>query len=594
MKSINSRYILSTVSQILCMTTPRLTRKGLGAGILLCLLLLSSCAIKDDLPLPIRKAVITAFEVEGQCDASGEGYAVASIDNDKRVVELYVDDRVDITKLHVKRMDVTFDAKIAVEDVQTDFPESSFSASGSNAPTLDFSHEVTFVLTTYQTYRWTVRVHQIIKREVYLTGQVGDAIIDHVNQNVVVYVASNKSLSALHADKFSLGGIHGTVTPDPTKSETYDFSQMRTFQVKMAGVDEIQTWRVFVYKTEATEGIEVAAFARSVSATISGTIPMNTQPIVEYRASDVNEWTTIIASQVLVDGTRFTAELIGIRPAITYTYRVSAGTAKSDEKTFTTVSEQHLENGGFDEWSSITATSGKELFQPWAEGKTPYWGTGNPGATTVGNSNSTYKDEDGRRFANLQSKYIAVKFAAGNIFTGDYLETDGTNGVLSFGRPFTSFPTKMRFDYKYKTSTITKTGGDWKEPWGNYISKSMYENFKGQPDSCSVYIALGDWEPVTYTTKNGVSCTCPYLIRTRPSALHLFDMNDSHLIAFAQMTKGEDVNTWTTETITLNYRVKDRQPKYIIVVASSSKYGDYFTGGEESLLQIDNIELLYE
>ena len=30
----------------------------------------SSCAIKDDLPLPVRKAVITAFEVEGQCDAT--------------------------------------------------------------------------------------------------------------------------------------------------------------------------------------------------------------------------------------------------------------------------------------------------------------------------------------------------------------------------------------------------------------------------------------------------------------------------------------------------------------------------------------------
>jgi hypothetical protein len=121
----------------------------------------------------------------------------------------------------------------------------------------------------------------------------------------------------------------------------------------------------------------------------------------------------------------------------------------------------------------------------------------------------------------------------------------------------------------------------------------MYENFKGQPDSCSVYIALGDWEPVTYTAK-GVTYTCPYLIRTRPSALHLFDLNDPHLIAYAQMTKGEDVNSWTTETLNLDYRVRDRQPKYIIVVASSSKYGDYFTGGEESLLQIDNIELLYE
>lgn len=562
--------------------------------LMVALVVFTSCAIKDDLPLPIRKAVITAFEVEGQCDESGEGYAAASIDNDKRVVDLYVDDRVDITKLRVKRMDVTSDAKITVEDVQTDFPESSFSAGGSNAPTLDFSHEVTFVLTTYQTYRWKVRVHQIIKREVYLTGQVGDAIIDPVNQNVVVYVASNKSLGALHVDKFSLGGIHGTVTPDPTKSETFDFSQMRTFQVKMAGVDEIQTWRVFVYKTEATESIEAAAFARSVSATISGTIPMNTQPVVEYRALGTKDWTIIIASQVLVNGTHFTAELTGIRPATTYSYRVSAGTSKSEEKTFTTEGEQHLENGGFDEWSSITATSGKELFQPWAEGKTPYWGTGNPGATTVGNSNSTYKDEDGRRFANLQSKYIAVKFAAGNIFTGDYLETDGTNGVLSFGRPFTSFPTKMRFDYKYKSSPITRTGGAWKETYGNYISKEMYENFKGRPDSCSVYIALGDWEPVTFTTSKGINIQCPYLIRTRPSALHLFDMNDPHLIAFAQMTKGEDVTSWTTETITLDYRVKDRQPKYIIVVASSSKYGDYFTGGEESLLQIDNIELLYE
>ena len=121
----------------------------------------------------------------------------------------------------------------------------------------------------------------------------------------------------------------------------------------------------------------------------------------------------------------------------------------------------------------------------------------------------------------------------------------------------------------------------------------MYENMKGKPDSCSIYIALGDWEPVSYTSK-GVTYTCPYLIRTRPSELHLFDLDSPNLIAFAQLTKGEDVNEWTTSTLTLNYRVRNRQPKYIIVVASSSKYGDYFTGGEESLLQLDNLELLYE
>ena len=572
----------------------RLRNICLSCFLLLSLVTVTSCAIKDDLPLPIRKAVVTAFEVEGQCDETGEGYAEATIDKDKSTIDVYVDDRVDVAKLRVKRMDVTFDAEIALEDAKTPFPNKSFSATGNECPIVDFSNEVTFVLTTYQTYRWKVCVHQIIKREVNLEGQVGDAIIDPVNQNVIMYVASNKNLSALKVHKFSLGSTHGTVTPDPTKYETFDFSQMRTFQVLMANSAEPQTWRVIVYKTEATETVEASAFARSVSATISGTIPMNTQPIVEYHALGTNEWTIINASQVSANDTHFTAELNGIRPATTYAYRVTAGKAKSDELSFTTIAEQHLENGGFEEWSSVTATSGKELFQPWGEAKTHYWDTGNPGATSVGASNSTYKDEDGRRFANLQSKYIVVKFAAGNIFTGDYIETDGTNGVLSFGRSFTSFPTKMRFDYKYKTSTITKTGGNWKESWGYYIPKSMYENLKGQPDTCSIYIALGDWEPVTYTTKNGVSYTCPYLIRTRPSALHLFDMNDSHLIAFGQMTKGEDVNTWTTETITINYRVKNRQPKYIIVVASSSKYGDYFTGGEESLLQLDNVELLYE
>ena len=207
----------------------------------------------------------------------------------------------------------------------------------------------------------------------------------------------------------------------------------------------------------------------------------------------------------------------------------------------------------------------------------------------------TYKDEDGRRYANLLSKYIMIKFAAGNIFTGEYVETDETNGVVSFGRPFTAFPTKMRFDYKYKCGTINRVGADWSEAYSDYIKKEVLDGLKGQPDTACIYIALGDWEPVTYVSeRTGKSTVCPYLIRTRPSALHLFNVNDPHIIAYAQLSKGETVDTWTTETLTLNYRVTDRQPKYIIVVASSSKYGDYFAGGEGSLLKLDNVELLYE
>ena len=58
------------------------------------------------------------------------------------------------------------------------------------------------------------------------------------------------------------------------------------------------------------------------------------------------------------------------------------------------------------------------------------------------------------------------------------------------------------------------------------------------------------------------------------------------------MTCGEDVSTWTTKTLDIAYR-NDRTPTTVIVVASSSKYGDYFTGGEESLLKVDNFKLKY-
>ena len=295
-----------------------------------------------------------------------------------------------------------------------------------------------------------------------------------------------------------------------------------------------------------------------------------------------------MVSEINVNGTRYTAEVTGLTPGTTYEYQVTAGTNTTNIQTFTTVAAQQLDNASFDQWH-IQGSGKNALYLPWAEGGTQYWDTGNHGATTVGASNSTYVTEGNRTFANLQSKYIVIKFAAGNIFTGEYVETDGTNGVLNFGRPFKAFPTKMRFDFKYKTSLITRTGGDWKDAYGDYITRQLYEGLKGRPDSCSVYVALGDWTPTDYKGK-----TCSYLIRTRASALHLMDMNSPNLIAFGQMTCGEDVTQWTTKTIDIEYRVRDRQPTTIIVVASSSKYGDYFTGGEESLLQVDNIELLYE
>lgn len=248
-----------------------------------------------------------------------------------------------------------------------------------------------------------------------------------------------------------------------------------------------------------------------------------------------------------------------------------------------------LENSSFDEWH-VVGSGNKALYNPWKEGGTSYWDTGNKGATTVGASNSTYGIEDGRTYANLQSKFIVIKFAAGNIFTGSYLKTDGSNGILSLGRPFNGYPSKLQFDYTYKSSIVNKGGGKWDERYSRYISQQTYDEMRGKPDSCCIWIALiGDKDEEEY---EGV--TYPYIIRTRPSTLKLFDPNSDNVIAYASFTSGDDQEDWTTRTISLNYRHSNRTPKYIIVVATSSKYGDYFIGGDGSLLKLDNLKLLYD
>ena len=74
----------------------------------------------------------------------------------------------------------------------------------------------------------------------------------------------------------------------------------------------------------------------------------------------------------------------------------------------------------------------------------------------------------------------------------------------------------------------------------------------------------------------------------------MFDKNDPHVIAYAEISSGESVPEYTPFTLELEYRDTSRIPSYIIVVASASKYGDYFTGGDGSVLFIDDFSLEYD
>ena len=545
---------------------------------LLSVSLLFSCAIENDIPYPILEASISSIEVEGQRAGTDSQDKNAIIDKAQRTVTLYVNDSVDITRLKITKL--MLDPRTATIGIDSaacvnyeKFPTTDFASLDSlplSANTrVNFSKPVGLTLSTYQDYQWKVTVNQIIQRDIEVEGLV-TPVIDESTCNVVLYVGPNQDLANLNVTKINLGGEFGRVMPDP--STITDYSSPVQFDVQYAwekGSNKWTKWTVVVVRNKEDQGALSNIFPMTTKAILNGSIQSGKTPVVEYKKQSDASWNTVPDSDVSVSGTSFTATLTGLTASTTYVYRVNVDGTTGNEQSFTTAAAVPLENGSFDNWSSEAATNGT-LWQPWST--TSFWDTGNKGATTIADSNSTPTTETcngSGKAASLETKWVVLKLAAGNIFTGSYVRTDGTNGVLSFGCEFNSFPSKLRINYKYTSATIDKVGDD------------SLENLKGRPDSCHIYIALTDWD-------------APLEIRTRPSERQLFNKNDSHVIAYAEYISGSSDAQYKQKDLVLDYRYTNRTPKYILIVASASKYGDYFTGGVGSKLLIDNFELIYD
>lgn len=533
----------------------------------------ASCAIENDIPYPLRVASISSIEVEGQRAAEGATDATAVIDKAAGTVTLYVNDSVDITRLKITRLvldprEATIGIDSAVCDNYGKFPTNDFASLDSlplSANTrVDFSEPVTMTLSTYQDYPWKVTVNQIIQRDVDVYGMVNH-VLDVNSRNVIIYVNPKEvpDLSNVQIKKLNLGGEYGKVTPDPTT--VHDFTKSQTFYAARHGEDTWQEWKVFVYQTEeggSTGSSDV--FAMVTRATVKGSVQSGKIPTVEYRKQGSSDWNTVPAANVTTSGTSFTATLTGLSGSTTYNYRVTIDGVAGSEQSFTTVAPVALENGSMENWSQ----DGK-IWYPNAAGANPFWGTGNPGAANFIGNLTTATDESVKgKAALLETKDAIIKLGAGNIFTGDF-ELEGLNGLLHFGRSFSSFPTSLRLYYKYTPATIDMIGDNV----GDLAS------LKGQTDMCQIYIALSDKI---------------YEIHNDPKNRQLFDPNDSGIIAYGEFTSSQSVTSYKQLEIPLEYRYTDRTPKYIIIVASSSKYGDYYIGGVGSKLWLDEMELVYE
>lgn len=539
---------------------------------------LASCAIENDIPYPLRVASISSIEVEGQRAAEGATDAAAVIDKAAGTVTLYVNDSVDITQLKITRLVLDpREATIGIDSVLCDnyekFPTNDFASLDSlplSANTrVDFSKPVTMTLSTYQDYPWKVTVNQIIQRDVDVVG-MNNYVLDVNSRNVIIYVGSDQDLSDIQINKLNLGGEYGKVTPDPTT--VHDFTKAQTFYAARHGEDTWQEWKVFVYQTEeggSTGSSDV--FAMVTRATVKGSVQSGKTPTVEYRKQGASDWSTVPAANVTTSGTSFTATLTGLSGSTTYNYRVTVDGVAGSEQSFTTVAPVALENGSFEQWSFDQTKTGKDFYVPNANGET-FWSTGNSAAAAFIGNLTTPSDESVKgQAALLETKNAYIKLGAGNIFTGTFKIDEETNldGLLTFGREFCSFPSALRLYYKYTPAIIDKIGDNV----GDLAS------LKGQTDMCQIYIALSDKT---------------YEIRNNPSKRQLFDPNDSGIIAYGEFTSSQSVTSYKQLEIPLEYRYTDRTPKYIIIVASSSKYGDYYIGGVGSKLWLDEMELVYE
>ena len=499
--------------------------------------LLSSC-IENNVPYPIIKLDITALEVEGETTG-----AVISTEN--RTVTVTLADTVNMKKVYIRKVEMTEGAKSILR------PDTTF----------DLTNPQTVILSLYQDYPWKIIAKQPIDRRFVVEGQIGEAIfyVNEKERRAIAYVSKEQDLSKIKIKELKLGPTGSTIHGYDGNATVMNFTGGQPQIVIVTYRDILEDWTLNVFETDAVKITSADGWVNV--AWLYGEGLEGEDNGFEIREATSEEWQKVDASYMIATGGSFSARIPHLKASTAYVCRAYSGTSIE------------LPNASFDYWSM----DGK-VANPWEENSTPFWDTGNIGVTTASQSNSTPTDDTAAgsgKAARLESKNVIVKFAAGNLFTGKFIKVDGTNGILNFGQPFTGRPTKLKGYYKYTTAPITDLPAEGSQDY------TRFQNYKGKPDTCAIYIALGDW-------------TEPIEIRTRPTNRKLFDKNDEHIIAYAEMYSGTTVTEYKKFELNLDYRVTNRVPTYIVIVCSASKYGDYFVGGRGSTLHVDEFSLDYD
>ncbi len=322
----------------------------------------------------------------------------------------------------------------------------------------------------------------------------------------------------------------------------------------------------------------------ATKATLTGTIEADDAANVgiRYRQAGTESWTTAVATRTRAKRT-FSVELSGLTPGTRYEYQAVADGFNSDSKYFTTEGAFVIPNASMEEWSNYSQNS--KVLLPGAGGERTFWDSGNHGSATLSKTltqGTSSMKHSGALGAELKSQFVALgvigKFAAGNLFAGEYVKTNGTNGEIDFGREYNgSHPTKLRVYVNYRPGVVDKNGCKGKK-------LSIGDTDKGQ-----IYVAL---------TTEKVHIDTRYTDPEKPE-FALWKTDSPVVLAYGEKifseNYGPDGELQLLE-IPLDYKAsaKTLEPKYLVIVCTASYYGDYFDGGEGSTMCVDDFELVYE
>ena len=355
-----------------------------------------------------------------------------------------------------------------------------------------------------------------------------------------------------------------------------------TFSFSSADGDKKSSATLTVNITDApvmTADVD-ASTVTFTSAVLRGTIlkaPTGSEQLgFNYRKVGDTAWTHVNGT---ISGSELTASVTGLKPNTAYEYAATYDSFTATSKTFSTKAYPTIPNGGFENWT----TGSDKAIMPSASADNYFWDSGNHGSITmsknVTQSDATIK-HSGNYSAKLASQFVGVgvlgKFAAGNLFVGQYLATDGTDGVLGWGRQFDNSATPKALKGYVKYSPVAVT----------HSSVSSFP--KGTMDQGIIYVALVTDDMSTYS---GSSWPC--IVKTKTS--EFFNPTGSNVVWYGEkifdQTEGDGMVEFN---IPLNAVNAGKTWSYLIIVCSASRYGDYFTGGSGSTMWIDDLEFVYE